>query len=73
MVQVTRLGGKQITINALHIETIEATPDTIITLTTGNKFIVLEPVPVVVSLVEQYLMAIGLVGKGLLRNETEGS
>ena len=42
MIEVTRLNGKAFSINALYIETVEAFPDTTITLTTGRKFIVLE-------------------------------
>ena len=42
MIEATRLNGKAFSINALYIETVEAFPDTTITLTTGRKFIVLE-------------------------------
>ena len=42
MIELTRLNGKAFSINALYIETVEAFPDTTITLTTGRKFIVLE-------------------------------
>lgn len=59
MITVTRLNGTKITLNALMIETIEATPDTIISLTTGNKYIVLEKVPDVIKLVQEYMRQIG--------------
>ena len=42
MVQVTRFNKEEILINAELIEMIEATPDTVITMTTGKKFIVKE-------------------------------
>lgn len=42
MIQVTRLNGKQLWVSADLIEFIEAMPDTYITLTTGEKIIVLE-------------------------------
>ncbi|WP_413365505.1 flagellar FlbD family protein [Lysinibacillus sp. 3P01SB] len=42
MIEVTRLNGKAFSLNALYIETVEAFPDTTITLTTGRKFIVRE-------------------------------
>jgi flagellar protein FlbD len=61
VIAVTRLNGKQITINALFIESIEETPDTMLVLTTGKKIMVLEKMPVVVSLVEHYLQRIGLI------------
>lgn len=42
MIEVTRLNGKKMTINAELIERVEELPDTVITLTTGNKIIVKE-------------------------------
>lgn len=42
MIDVTKLNGKEITINAELIESVEETPDTVITLTTGKKIIVKE-------------------------------
>ncbi len=42
MIDVTRMNGKNFSINCDLIETVEETPDTVITLTTGKKFIVKE-------------------------------
>lgn len=42
MIKVTRLNKSQYLINSDLIETIEATPDTIITLIDGKKYIVVE-------------------------------
>ena len=42
MVSLTRLNGQGFILNSDLIETIDATPDTIITLLNGKKFIVLE-------------------------------
>ncbi len=42
MIEVTRLNGKGLMINAELIERVEESPDTVITLTTGNKLIVKE-------------------------------
>lgn len=44
MIMVTRLNGSELVINAELIETIEATPDTVVTLTTGRRVIVQESV-----------------------------
>ena len=44
MITVNRLNGQTILINPHLIETIEATPDTIITLTTGKKYVVSDSV-----------------------------
>jgi flagellar protein FlbD len=61
VISVTRLNGKQMIVNALIIESIEETPDTMLTLITGKKIMVLEKAPDVVSLVEHYLQQIGLI------------
>ncbi len=61
MIRVTRLNGSSILVNAILIETIEETPDTIITLTTGKKFMVLEKAQDVVILVKTYMSAIGSI------------
>lgn len=42
MINVTGLSNKRFTVNAELIETIEETPDTVITLTTGRKLLVKE-------------------------------
>jgi len=54
MVTVTRLNGSELVINAELIETLEATPDTIITLVNGKKFVAREPVADVIQLVIDY-------------------
>jgi flagellar protein FlbD len=42
MISVTKINGSRIYLNAELIETIEATPDTVITLMNDRKFIVRE-------------------------------
>ena len=54
MIEVTRLKGKKMMINAELIETVEETPDTVITLTNGKKFVVSESAEEVTSLVIGY-------------------
>lgn len=54
MIEVTRLNGTSIMINADMIEMIEETPDTVITLNTGKKFIVKESSREVKKLVVSY-------------------
>ena len=49
MIALTRLDGKELVVNADHILTAEATPDTVLLLTTGLKLMVLEPVHEVVE------------------------
>ena len=54
MINVTRMNGTELTINAELIEMIEEVPDTVIALTTGKKIIVKESRQKVVNLVKLY-------------------
>ena len=49
MILVTRLDGTSLILNAECIQSIENTPDTLITLTTGMTIMVREPVESIVS------------------------
>jgi flagellar protein FlbD len=54
MIKVTRLNGREFYINPHQIEIIEATPDTVIRLLTGQKYVVKETVEEVVEEVIKY-------------------
>jgi flagellar protein FlbD len=54
MVKLTRLNKTIFVVNGELIEFIEATPDTIVTLTTGRKIVVLETVDDVIEKVVAY-------------------
>jgi flagellar protein FlbD len=54
MITVTRFNKTRFVINADWIETVEATPDTVITLTNGKKFVVSETVEDVINQVVGY-------------------
>ena len=54
MVKITRLNNSVLVVNADMIEFVEATPDTIITLTTGRKVIARESVDEIVEKVVEY-------------------
>jgi flagellar protein FlbD len=60
MIKVTRLRAREpeLVVNAELIETVEATPDTVITLTTGHKIIVQESVDEIIRLVVGFKRAI---------------
>ena len=49
MIKLTRLNQKELMVNAEMIEFVEAIPDTIVTLTSGKKIMVFEPVDTVVE------------------------
>ena len=60
MIRLTRLKGQPLIVNSELIEFIENTPDTVITLITGEKVIVLESAEQIVDLIikfRQRLMA----------------
>ena len=67
MIEVTRLNGTTVLINSDLIETVEETLDTVISLTTGKKFIVKESRQEVKNLVKSYKRDI--FTNGLLREE----
>lgn len=54
MIRVSRLNGSELVINADLIETLEATPDTVVTLTTLHKYVVSESVDEVMDRVLAY-------------------
>lgn len=54
MIKVIRLNMKEIVINADLIEYIEATPDVVISLTTGNKIVVRNSIDEVIDQVIKY-------------------
>ncbi|HZG57883.1 flagellar FlbD family protein [Paenibacillus sp.] len=73
MITVTRLNGTRVTVNALFIETVEETPDTIITLTTGKKIVVTEKTTELVELAQEYFKGIGIVRPTVELLQSEGS
>lgn len=54
MIQVTRLNGKPMILNADLIEHVESTPDTIIHLSNGRKYLVTEGIDQIRQLVVDY-------------------
>ena len=54
MIKLTRLNDKEMVINAEMIEFVEATPDTLISLQSGKKIMVMQPVDEVIELVVAY-------------------
>ncbi|ALP89515.1 MULTISPECIES: flagellar FlbD family protein [Clostridium] len=54
MIDLTAMNNTEFVLNADHIEKIECVPETLITLTNGKKYIVLETVEEVKSKVIKY-------------------
>ena len=59
MIRVTRMNGVEFVLNAELIEFIDSTPDTVITLTTGKKFVLKDSLDELVDKVIVYRKAIG--------------
>jgi flagellar protein FlbD len=54
MIELTRLNGVKFAVNSDHIEIIEETPDTVITLMNGHKYVVKERVREIISQVQAF-------------------
>lgn len=61
MIKVTRFNHTEVIINADLIEFIEANPDTVITMVTGKKVLVLETAEEVRQLAQDYRRSFGPV------------
>jgi flagellar protein FlbD len=60
MIFITKINNQKVVINAELIEMIEQTPETMISMTTGKKFIVKEKLEEVVELVKKYKKELNL-------------
>lgn len=60
MVILTKLNTQNFALNSDLIETIEETPDTVITMTNGNKYVVKETTQEVISKIINYKRQISL-------------
>ena len=71
MIKLTRLQGKEFYLNADMIETVEATPDTVITLINGTKYIVKETIQEVIDEIVKYKKEIGYGFLKIITREQE--
>lgn len=74
MITLRRINGERFTINADLIETVESTPDTVIRLVNGHRYVVAEPMDEIVDLVVQYRRQVFfsfVAGKNLVLEEEE--
>ncbi len=62
MIELTSYDGRQVVINALLVEKIEAVPDTVVTLTTGNSIVVRESVEEVIGRAVDYIRSLHVEG-----------
>ena len=54
MIEVTKLNGTKFAVNSDHIETLEETPDTVITMMNGHKYIVKDRVAEIIRAIEAF-------------------
>jgi flagellar protein FlbD len=73
MIQLTRLNHVPLIVNADLIEHVEVTPDTVVALTTGQKFLVLESAEDVVERVIQFRRSILAGGCPLKHQDVESA
>lgn len=69
MIHITALNGKKYHLNALYIEKVEALPDTTITLTNGDRYIVAEKQEDIVHSITRFYQSVNVLG---LHNGQEG-
>lgn len=54
MIHLHKLNGEAFVLNASHIEVIDTTPNTVISLTNGKKYVVKESAEEVINLTIEY-------------------
>ena len=65
MIKLTRINGTLFVINAELIEFLESSPDTIVTLSTGHKYLIKDSIDDVIEKVKEYRRSIA--GKPLAK------
>lgn len=73
MILVHRLKGEPLFINADLIETIEATPDTVISLADGRKVVVAEPPEEIVERARLYRASVLVATDELRHDRSQGT
>lgn len=72
MIKLTRFDGSEVAVNAELVKFVEAAPDTIVTLTSDQKLLVLETVDEVIEKVVKYRrLAYGSMPIKISRSEKE--
>lgn len=67
MILVTRLNGSPFAVNPDLLERVEPTPDTVLTLIDGTKYIVTESVTEVISLVREFRASVVVAARAVPR------
>jgi flagellar protein FlbD len=71
MIQLTRLNNRPLVVNSDMIKFVENTPDTVITLVTGEKIVVLETVAEVLEEILNFRHQVAAAGDTMVRAPDE--
>ncbi|TKD70553.1 flagellar FlbD family protein [Pseudalkalibacillus hwajinpoensis] len=63
MITLTKLNRESMMLNAIYIETVESTPDTMILLTNGKRYVVTESAEEVKQLITNFYRDINVLAK----------
>ena len=66
MIELTRLNGKSLAVNADLIKFVEQAPDTVLTLVTGEKLVVKESSRTVMELIIEFRRSLLVAGGALM-------
>ena len=73
MITLTRLNGQPFALNPDLIERLDVTPDTVVTLIDGAKYLVAEPLEVVIDAIRRFrasVVALANAGEGFTTEDT---
>ncbi|MCY0887214.1 MAG: flagellar FlbD family protein [Alicyclobacillaceae bacterium] len=62
MIALKRINGSDIWLNPMLIESVERTPDSIVTLTNGHKYVIRESPEEIITKVQDFMKQVGLLG-----------
>lgn len=71
MIKITRLNGASFVLNPDLLERLEAHPDTVVHLVSGETYIVKESIADIVSMIRSYRSS--LIAEALVASSTEGA
>ena len=71
MIKITRLNGASFVLNPDLLERLEAHPDTVVHLVSGETYIVKESISDIISMIRSYRSS--LIAEALVARSTEGA
>jgi flagellar protein FlbD len=71
VILLTRLNGSEVWLSPLMMESVEETPDTVITLSNGHKYVVRQTAAEIASLVASFYRGIGLAAALTRKEDSE--